>query len=131
MIAIIYEACADLAMNNNVVIIYLCAGHTKTKWYLSSRAFISYDKQILFSLATSITIKWRERQNLTIKEEKGLNFVILLKRNRKNYVRQVLFHLKVLRYLWAGHTKTKWYLSSRAFILYDKQILFSLATFWY
>jgi hypothetical protein len=31
MIAIIYEACADLAMNNNVVIIYLCAGNTKTK----------------------------------------------------------------------------------------------------
>jgi len=28
-----------------------------------------------------------------------LNFVILLKRNRKNYVRQVLFHLKVLRYV--------------------------------
>ena len=27
--------------------------------------------------------------------------------------------------------KTKWYLSSKAFILYDKQILFSLATFWY
>ena len=52
MIVIVYEACGDLAMNNNVVIIYLYAGHTKTKWYLSSKAFILYDKQILFSLAT-------------------------------------------------------------------------------
>jgi hypothetical protein len=31
MIAIVYEACGDLAMGNTVVIIYLCAGHTKTK----------------------------------------------------------------------------------------------------
>ena len=31
MIVIVYEACGDLVMNNNVVIIYLCAGHTKTK----------------------------------------------------------------------------------------------------
>jgi hypothetical protein len=52
MIVIVYEACGDLAMSNNVVIIYLCAGHTKTKWHLSSKAFILYDKQILFSLAT-------------------------------------------------------------------------------
>jgi hypothetical protein len=31
MIVIVYEACDDLAMSNNVVIIYRCAGHTKTK----------------------------------------------------------------------------------------------------
>ena len=37
----------------------------------------------------------KDRHNLTIKEEKDLNFVILLKRNPKNYLRQVLFHLKL------------------------------------
>jgi hypothetical protein len=31
LLVIVYEACGDLAMNNNMVIIYLCAGHTKTK----------------------------------------------------------------------------------------------------
>ena len=52
----------------------------------------------VFQLET-ISLNWRDRQNLTIKEEKGLNFVILLKRNPKNYVRQILFHLKLLRYV--------------------------------
>jgi hypothetical protein len=37
----------------------------------------------------------KDRHNLTIKEQKDLNFVILLKRNPKNYLRQVLFHLKL------------------------------------
>jgi hypothetical protein len=35
----------------------------------------------------------KDRHNLTIKEEKDLNFVILLKGNPKNYLRQVLFHI--------------------------------------
>ena len=52
----------------------------------------------VFELET-ISLNWRERQKLTIKEEKGLNFVILVKRNPTNYVRQVLFHLKLLRYV--------------------------------
>jgi hypothetical protein len=47
----------------------------------------------------TITIKWRDRNNLTIKEEKDLNLVILLKRNLKKYVRQVLFHMNLLRYI--------------------------------
>ena len=52
----------------------------------------------MFQLET-ISIKWRDRHNLTINEEKDLNFVILLKRNPKYCARQVLFHLKLLRYV--------------------------------